>query len=376
MPRRVFPTQHSVNPLIRFGQLMVARQPGDHDDLLGRCAELWLVWGARHPAADLTRRKSGLSAFVEVWTSELSASSLDPISTDGIQEYARQLLGRGLAKTTVWMNLNYLRLTLDDLGLATPEIRAALRQIIRSEAVKCPPQSSDTFKHQTLRKSELIKAVACADADDPLDVAGVSLMLIMYECMADISEILGRPAKVLGAQVGLMLSDVELGRPQVRLTVPAPFEGWEPRRCTLSLGASAWLRHWLDMRGGQPGLVFLRRANFRPETDRRFIIQTLAAWDSLRRKDGVLTRAGIDPKRVSSMSLKAGRALGMLEAGYDLNYIASKSSWQTAAPLVAALCKALEGRQGKRIKRESSALDWPLPPDHCEGRIPVQTMLF
>jgi site-specific recombinase XerC len=376
MPRRVFPARHAVNPLVRFGQLLTDRQPGAHEELVGRCAELWLVWKTKHTATDLTRRQSSLSALVEVWTSELSESALDPVSIDGIQEYVRQLLGRGLAKTTVWMNLNYLRMTLDDLGLASPESRAALRQIISSEAVKGAPLSSGTFRYQTLRKSEITKIVVSADAGDPLDISAVAMMLLMYECMADISEVLGRPANVAGAQAGVMLSDLELAGAQVRLTFPAPFEGWMPRRCTLSLGASAWLRLWLEVRGNQPGLVFMRRANYRPETDRRFIIQTLAGWNALKRPGGVLERAGIDPKRVSAMSLKTGRALGLFEAGYDLSHIASKSSWQTSASLVAALCKALEGRQGKRVKRESSALDWPLPSLVGEGSIPVQIMLL
>lgn len=374
--RRVPTTQHSVNPLVRFGQMLAARREGAHDDLPGRCAELWLVWGARYTVGDLSRRRSMLSAVVDIWTTELSESPLDPVSTEGIQEYARRLLGRGLAKTTVWVSLRCFGFTLDDLGLTSPEIKAALRQIINSEAVKGISQSAGTFKHPTLRKSEVAKVVAVADVDDPRDVAGVSLMLIMYECMADISEVLGRPANVVGSQGGLTLADLELSYSQIRITLPAPFPGWQPRRCGLSLATSAWLRLWLEMRGSQPGLVFMRRANFRPETDRRFIIQTLAAWGALRRTNGVLMRAGIDPKRVSSLSLKTGRALCLFEAGYDLNYIASKSSWQTSAPLVSALCKALEGRQGSRVRRESSALDWPLPVPPGEGLVPVQIMLF
>jgi hypothetical protein len=274
------------------------------------------------------------------------------------------------------MNLNYLRIALDDLGLASPETRAALRQIIRSEAVKGAPLSSDTFRCQTLRKSEITKIVASADAGDPLDISAVALMLLMYECMADISEVLGRSAHVAGSQSGVMLTDLELGGAQIRLTFPAPFAGWMPRRCTLSRGASAWLRLWLEVRGSQPGLLFMRRANYRPETDRRFVVQTMAGWLALKRPNGVLERAGIDPKRVSAMSLKTGRALGLFEAGYDLNHIASKSSWQTSAPLVAALCKALDGRQGKRARRESSALDWPLPSPVGEESVPVQIMLL
>lgn len=91
MARHTFPARHSTNTLIRFADLLTARQADCPTDLRGRCAELWLDWTARRTAASMSSLSTGLSGFVDVWSHELRDSELSPLSTAGVHEYLRQL---------------------------------------------------------------------------------------------------------------------------------------------------------------------------------------------------------------------------------------------------------------------------------------------
>ncbi len=155
--------RRSAKALMRFGDLLRTRQPGVAEDIRERCGELWLTWSAEQTLGSLSGRSSSLSGLVDVWENELATSALSPLSPNGLEEYVRHRLLRGMSRTSVWMSLSYLKRTLEDLRLASPEIRATIRRLNASDAVKTSSQQRRLRNYRALRPSDVRATVAAAD---------------------------------------------------------------------------------------------------------------------------------------------------------------------------------------------------------------------
>ncbi|MEZ2416335.1 hypothetical protein [Luteibacter sp. RCC_6_2] len=257
----------------------------------------------------------------------------------------------------------------------TPDVHRALSNAaVVTRAITSAKASPE--KAAPLRAAEVRKVVEIADPDYGPDVAAVTSMLIIYECMATRAEVTGSEKALRLLRPGLQMRDLDLSKARVRIRFPDIEGGGKERIGRLSEGASAWLRYWISMRGAQEGPLF--SAPMLTISNARSIAHQggpVDIWRRLQQREGLAERSGIGRGRITVTALKFGRAMALFEAGFSLDYIVRASSWEQTGALITALIKPRESWSYRR-RRESHRLEWPLPPSGADSINPVQCLLF
>jgi hypothetical protein len=199
------------------------------------------------------------------------------------------------------------------------------------------------------------------------------MVLILFEGMAQFSEMMG-PVGRAKTTDGLLVSDVRFeatGTSVVSLVAP---HADAPRRSVrLSSDATVWLKHWMTLRGEEPGSLFsYGKANPRgPQVTSR--CDSMPLWDGPAQFRQLALRHGTSGFGLSAESLRLGRAVGLLDAGWNVSRIAMAGGWTSAAALVRLLDAGLSVLPQARRRREPGKLWWPLPvPDEGGAHEPHQ----
>lgn len=357
--------------MLHAGDLLSELHPGAPIDIRMLCAELWLLWSATYTDARLSRRMKSIRAWTRSWETHCRPSGADPLSEEALLSAVKH------TKTHEVRSGRFTDLTamIDGLGLMTPDLRRVFNSVRAGLLVLSTEFASDG-DGAALRVSEVRRLVAAADSDDPADVVAVVLMLLLYESMARRDELTGANRDYTKVRSGLLISDIDLTSPDIRIDLAHPTRPGETRSCRLSPSASAWVRHWISIRGTDEGcLFFAPDVGVGGKTARSKQCAQRTGWNRLWRGGGLAERCGLKPEQVTVMGLRTGRATTLFEAGYSLQYIARSSSWTNVTAVFHALAKRFEMRT-YMARRESHVLDWPLPTPSSIDGTPVQSLLF
>jgi hypothetical protein len=342
----------------------------DENDLFLRISQIAGAWSGEIRQDYFLKLFIEFDRFIEVW--RVRGQGPDrPLSVDAIAETAVLLGQAGLADGSLLAYLSAVTSLLDRLGFLTSEFRAGIYQLRKNYSERSgrrPWRVNVPTLH-----AEVVHLVRGANPGLPRDVRNVVMVLIVFEGMAQFTELMGpdfRNTKAAALQVG----DVRFETSDTALITLVPNKVDGPRRTVrLSVDATAWLKHWFAVRGDTPGPLFrlghsdLRKEKGAPRYDRQ----------GPRQFSHLAKHLGTGGYALSAESLRLGRAVGLLDAGWSMSRVATSGGWPSAAALYRQLDHGLNVLPKERRRREPGKLWWPRPnAEGSEDQEPVQMTLW
>jgi integrase len=342
----------------------------DPGSLRLRISQALAVWATERSPASFAKTVYEFERFIDHWSADARPTQ-DSLCADDIAATVISLRRIGTPDGSLLAYLTAIATLLDRLGFMSSELRAGLLQLRRNHT----PRTTRKRWHANVPTlhAEVARLVRGADAMLPRDVRNMVMVLILFEGMAQFSEIVGsiRRAKTTS---GLLVSDVRFeaaGTSVVSLV--APHADASRRSVRLSSDATAWLKHWMTLRGDEPGsLLSYGKANPRgPQLTSR--CDSMPLWQGREQFRQLAFRHGTSGFGLSAESLRLGRAVGLLDAGWNVSRIAMAGGWTSAAALVRLMDAGLSVLPQGRRRREPGKLWWPLPvPEEGSAQEPYQ----
>lgn len=370
--KRASSIEDAATTLERVAEILAPWCPLSHEDLASMAATGLSAWANEKKPDTLVNLFAALKYWSRYWKSE--GPDLNPLSEEGLTCYCARLRDEGMSSGLVLQRLSSIRLVSRCIGMLTPEFLIAhqkVRRLYTGREFRRRPTRDLPFMVADVRR-----LIRNADPARPRDVRNVLVMLILYEAMASFKELIGPALSRAQLDVGPMLSDVrfeETGTSLLRLHPRSPEVAG--RTVRLSADTTAWLHHWLAMRGCRPGHLL----SFRPPEGSGDLklarVGAKALWYGPAHFRRLASRHGVNGDRLSASSLKLGRAVALLDAGYSLSYVAEAGGWSSAVRLAWSLDAGLTIRRQARHRREPLQLSWPRPAGEPTGAAPAQLEL-
>lgn len=367
------PEEASVS-LARLAQVLAPWCPVPQSEIAIRIAAGLTAWAADKKPKALRTTLTALAYWGRYWLS--FSGDVNPLSEEGLSRYGASLLDEGLSTGLVLQRLSAIYVACHCIGLVSPELRVALRKA-RSPYTE-RKHRRERVKTIPMLAADLRRLILAADPHSPKDVRNVVAILILYEGMATFKELVGMDVPHSRLDVGTMITDLRFeagGTCLLRLYPSRPEDAG--RTIRLSSDATAWIRHWLAMRGPRSGHLL---AFWPPEGSGYKVLARTGKrtlWRGPKQFQELATRHGIPGEGLTASSLRLGRAVAMLDAGYSLSQVAEAGRWSSAARLAWALDVGLTLRRGVRASREPLRLTWPRPQvAPTENPAPQQQFAF
>lgn len=338
-----------------------------------RISQVIAVWSTERPPDSFAKTFAEFGRFIDLWNRIVRRAN-SPLSIDDIAATTVRLREDGAGHAMVLGYLSAVGPLLTRLGLMTSELRAGFVQMRRNHTARATRKRS-RGNVPTLH-TDVVRLLRGANPQLPRDVRNMVMVLILFEGMAQFSEIL-RHTKHAKSTDGLPLSNVTFDAAGTSvITLLSPRADTPCRSVRLSMGATAWLRHWIAMRGDEPGsLLSYGKADPRgPRVAARG--DGMPLWSGPIEFRQLAFRHGTSSQGFSAESLRLGRAIGLLDAGWSISRVARFGGWLSEVSLLRQLQIGLTALPKERRKREPSKLRWPLPvPGDRDRQDPVQLEL-
>ncbi len=327
------------------------------DELQSDLARCVVTWASERKPNGLPKLACDLERWTTYWA-KLGPTVRGPLTQDGIADSVARLRAEGAAGGTILAYLTSVSWMITSVGLMNPGLRAGIRQIRRGYTPRAS-RRPERFRVPTLH-ADVTRLVTGANDRVARDVRNIVMVLIIYEGMTQFTELVGLDLNV-GLSAGVQYDDLsfEVRGTSILHLAPAK-QGASRRTIRLSADATAWLRHWVDLRGDAPGHLFsYGKADPRgPQVTKT--CDSLPLWSGPKQFQQLAFRHRTSGHDLSAASLRLGRAVGLLDAGWSLSRVAAAGGWSAAA-LARFLDRGLSVLPKESRPREPFHVRWPLP---------------
>jgi integrase len=258
-----------------------------------------------------------------------------------------------------------------------PQAKLMIGQIRRAKELADGPILRGPHRAQAFGWDQIKRWIAVADVSNLVDVRETAILLTLFDCLARADQIFGSRDGGLWQVAPVQLSayrPMRDGCGQLQLRV----DERESRNVYVSPCTVTWIDHWLQVRPGGSGALFVGKSGqpLLPET-----------WlDSIRR---LLTRNGINAKGLSLNSPRLGAARDLLRIGTNIDDVMRAGGWRRIQPVLrlieAPSCAqptrnlaVVQGREskGKAHRFFATAKSRTVPLSVIKRIVPVTDDLF
>jgi len=373
LSKRGMAVEDAATTISRLARVLATRCDVTDEELAARAAVGLAAWASERKPVGLRNLMVELARWSRYWI-EASAGEVDPLAEEGLVRYAVHVRSFGLSNASVLNYLTAIKVMCQTIGLVSPEQRVLFRKVGSLYTLR--EHRRQPLKARPILFAEMQRLVARADPAHPRDVREIVIVLILYEAMATFHELLGSEVTEALLDEGVMIDHLRYESGGTSLLRLHPLRiGTPGRTVRLSADTTAWIRHWLAMRGPRPGHLF---AFWPPEGSGDLKLAPIGAtplWRQPKQFTHMALRHGISGLHLTAASFRLGRAVALLDAGYSLTRVAELGGWSSPLRLAWALDAGLSARRSARRGAEPLRPHWPRPDFTAHSALPRQLEL-